>query len=288
MKIKTILIPVDFSPESENALYYAINVARELNAKIILFHCIDLPKISASMQQGQGELLMDAKMEAERDLKQWCLKIEHARGVQYDFVRVLGNTITQIVDYVSEEKIDMVIMGTKGNNSFSNVLFGSYTSKIMEKADCPVLAVPEGVVFDGLKMITYATDYKESDISKIKELCDLAKVFNAQLNVLHISPENESPVEEKGGMEIFMKAVNETVSYNNLSFQLLRADNALQKLCEYIEDKSTNLLVTSTHNRGFFEKLFGIGITHQLAGLSGVPLMAFHYNSRPAPKIFNF
>lgn len=288
MKMNTILLPVDFSPEAENALYYAINLARALDTKIILFHCIDLAEVSSTMQQGvYGELLADAKTEAELKLKQWCLKIEHAGGVKYDFVRVLGNTVETIISYIGEEDIDLVIMGTKGENSFSNVLFGSYTAKIMEKANCPVLAIPAPAVYSPLKVITYATNYKESDILKIKELSVIAGVFNAQLNILHISPASEHQMEEKGAMEIFMKAVNSFVSYNNLSFQLLQGEDVVQKLKEYTEQHYTNLLVTSTHNRDMFEKIFGTGITHQLAELSDVPLMAFHYNSHPAPKVFN-
>ena len=77
-------------------------------------------------------------------------------------------------------------------------------------------------------------------------------------------------------MKAFMEKVNAAVTYNNLSFQIIQGSDKETELLSYLESASTDVIVFSTHKRTFFEKIFGVSLTRQIALNSTVPVMAFH------------
>ena len=58
----------------------------------------------------------------------------------------------------------MIVTGMKGENKFKDFIMGNTTRQLLEKAPCPVLAIPEDVVFGEIKTVVYATDYEKEDI----------------------------------------------------------------------------------------------------------------------------
>src|SRR5205085_5475679 len=99
--------------------------------------------------------------------------------------------------------------------------------------------------------------------------------FKAQINVLHISA--GQTLDEKNLLKNFMDKVNSKIPYFNLSFQLLNGDDIEEKIEEYLEQDSCNLLAMSTHERSLMEKLFGKSVTKKMAYHTKIPLMVFHY-----------
>ncbi|MEI8137727.1 MAG: universal stress protein [Bacteroidota bacterium] len=285
--MKNILVPTDFSKNADNALYYAIELAKKENAKLILLHAYNIKYESGAVPYSLiAEETAGLKKESNKQLKESCLKITHAGKIKYESLSIEGFTVDVILNISKEKEIDMVVMGTKGATGFSNVIFGSNTAKIIEKAKCPIIAVPEDASFQSIKKITYATSYNHSDFRALKKIVEIAEPFNAQINVLHISDNIESPEIEKGLMKAFMEEVNHKIQYNNISFQIMRGENIEDALEEYIEEGSTNMLVMSTHHRNFFDKIFGKSVTKHMAYHTKIPLMAFHYNSKTSVKIF--
>ena len=282
--MKTFLVPTDFSSNAENALYYAIDLAKKDKAKIILLHTyvINYPVSYTSV-----DLITTERKEAleysEQQLKAESMKIEHAGNIEYECVSDENSPVDGILNIIKEREIDLVIMGTKGKSNFANNIFGSNTATVIEKADCTVFAIPEDAAFKTIKKITYATTYNYNDLYPLKKVVEMAKLYSAQVNVLHIfeTSKIESQKEEKEKMKLFMNEANSKINYNNMSFQLLEGETVEDTLEDYINNDSTNMLVLSTHHRGFFKRLFGKSITRHMAYNSTVPLMAFHAMETP-------
>jgi nucleotide-binding universal stress UspA family protein len=278
--MNTLLVPTDFSENAEKALYYAIELAKGEPAKIILLNAF-----SINEEDMAGQVLI-GQQKAEERLKALATKIAHAGGIPYETISREGSPVKVILDVIEKRNISMVIMGTKGESNFAKVFFGSNTAQVIAKARCPVLAIPHETVFAPIKRITYATNYQNSDIPALKRVADLARPYQAQINILHIANEDEVPSEEVRLMDTFRNIVEEKVDYNNISFQMLAGKDVEQELKEYLDANSTDMLVMSTHNReGLWEKLFGSSLTNEMAYKSPVPLMAFHYNKEAAVKL---
>jgi nucleotide-binding universal stress UspA family protein len=286
--MKTILVPTDFSKNAENALFYAIELAKKEKSKIILLHTylINYPVSYTSV-----DLIMEEKKEAleysEHQLKAESMKITHAGEIAYEYISEESTPIDAILKVAKERKVDLIIMGTKGESNLANAIFGSNTAAVIEKAPCAVIAVPLEASFKAIKKITYATAYNHSDLFALIKVVEMAKLFGAQVNVLHIieTSKLESEREEKQKMKSFMNDANNSADYNNMSYQLLEGESVEEALEKYLDEDSTGMLVLSTHHRGFFRRLFGTSITKYMAYHSTVPLMAFHTVESPI-KVF--
>ena len=141
--MKTILIPTDFSKNATHALNYAIDLAQHENAKIILLHSyhIDYTNgyVSANLIEKE---VKDAEQNSATHLKSLYTKVIHAGNIQCECVSRQDLAVDAILTTIKEKNVDLVVMGTKGASGVTGAIFGSNTARVIEKATCPVIAVP--------------------------------------------------------------------------------------------------------------------------------------------------
>jgi nucleotide-binding universal stress UspA family protein len=285
--MKTILVPTDFSDNAENALYYAMEMASKENAKIILLHAYRInytnPEVPLDFVIEEQKQVIS---ESNNQLREEAKKIEKVGGIKYEYMSIEDSPVEAILTSIKEKNVDLVIMGTKGISNFLDSILGSITAKVIEKANCPVIAVPEEALFKEIKKITYAASYNQSDIYALEKVVDIAKLFNAQVNVLHVSNKPDLQDDEKRKLKLFMDEANRKIKYNNMAFQLLEGENVEDTLEEYLDDGETDLLVMSTHHRNFFDRIFGNSVTKYMAFHTTIPLMAFHHANKSAVMVY--
>ena len=209
--------------------------------------------------------------------------IEHAGKIKYECVSLQDLAVDGILSIAEEKEVDLIIMGTKGAKGLTEIIMGSNTASVIEKAKCPVIAIPKGVRFKQIKKITYASDYHKSDIGALKKLLEIAKPFNAQINILHVS--SIELEKEKDLMKKFMAEVNDKIDYFNLSFQILGGDDVEKELENYLQEDNCDLLVMATHHRDLMDRIFGKSFTKKMAFHTKIPLMAFHYKKAESVMI---
>lgn len=227
------------------------------------------------------------KEEAELNLKVLEQKLKYSGLPSYECLVEEGFASDIILNHANSEKPEMIVMGDKGKTGAASMAFGSVSLKIIEKANCPVVAIP--AVFNpgnAIKKITYATDYHKSNLNHIQKAVDLARASGAQLNILHICDSIIGADEEITLMQNFKEKVENVTTYFNLSFQIIHGFNIVQRLEEYLESESTDMLMMATHYRSFFDHLFGKSITRTVSRHATIPVVVFHYQANPALKIF--
>ena len=136
MKIKKILNPVDGSEHSMRSTEHAIELAKLMDAEIILLHCHGrFPVILAEPNFQQA---VNAITKASEELVEPYVKMLEDSDVKFD-VRILeGNPGNKVPEVVTIEKIDLVVMGSRGVTDFVGLLVGSVAHQVIHKADCPV------------------------------------------------------------------------------------------------------------------------------------------------------
>jgi nucleotide-binding universal stress UspA family protein len=143
MDIKSILFPTDFSEGSAQALQYAVDMSKRYGAKLYVVHVIyDIAKATGwyvphvSMDEMYKDIQEGAKKELER------FGVGELAGVKNVERRVItGVPHEEIINFVSANKIDLVIMGTHGRKGIDKILFGSTAAQVVRHAPCPVLTV---------------------------------------------------------------------------------------------------------------------------------------------------
>jgi nucleotide-binding universal stress UspA family protein len=280
--MKTILVPTDFSKNAEHAMQYAVMLAKKIKANLLLLHAyhISFGALEVPASFLMEEMAAVEKIAGER-LKKMCDEIFKKTRVKCTALNVQGLAVDEIISAAKDYKVNMVVMGTKGASGIKEMLVGSNTSRVMSNAACPVIAVPERSDVAPIKKITYATNYDSGDIASLKNLVEIAKPFKAQVNVLHVDDGEYTSADEKEYMENFIKRTNKKITYNNLSYEMLKGKQIEKKLEQYIKQKGADLMVTSTHHRSLLDKLFSKSITKKLAFHTSVPLMTYHITKQP-------
>jgi universal stress protein A len=143
MEIKKILFPTDFSEGSSLALDYAIDMAKRYGAKLYFVHV--LYDIGTAVgwyvpHTSMDEVYQDIEKSAEKELGRFGL--EESRGLKgVERIVLKGVPHTEIIKFVNDNKIDLIIMSTHQRKGMGRILFGSTAAQVVRFAPCPVLAV---------------------------------------------------------------------------------------------------------------------------------------------------
>lgn len=140
--VSRILAPTDFSPNSEKAVAYAIQLARRLGAKLTLLHVVPEPSaVDYSMEGISIQEIQGWEEEVEKKLAELLTqaKLEYR---EIDALQVTAlHPRDQIVQAVTDLSADLMVISTHGYTGWKHFLFGSDAEKILEHAPCPVLIV---------------------------------------------------------------------------------------------------------------------------------------------------
>ena len=164
--IESILVAVDFSSSSAEAVRYAIDFARAFGARLVLFHSLKVPQVIESDPVVRADLppaWETARAAAEDQMRRFA-KMFNFKEVAFETQIMLGGTAEDICDYAFERKSDLIIMSTHGWTGFMHVLIGSVAERVVRYARTPVLVVPGGMRRAGdktpllIQMMYYGVD----------------------------------------------------------------------------------------------------------------------------------
>ena len=141
---KTILCPLEFSDTSTRALEYALSLAKEADARLILLHVIE----SLLGEAGAAEMGHLSVSEYHRFLEDDAMTRlksavpEQAHEWSAPEERVTrGRAYREILKVAADEKVDLIVMGVQGKGALNRLFFGSTTHHVIREAGCPVLTV---------------------------------------------------------------------------------------------------------------------------------------------------
>ncbi|MBZ0160899.1 universal stress protein [Candidatus Methylomirabilis sp.] len=138
MQISRILFPTDFSHDAEHAFQYALILARKFEAELYILHVIYFPPQTPEYDIGQ---VIDSLVKNAQDsLKKLVESVNDPNLVLHLDVQV-GVEHAEITKCAEKEKIDLIVMGTRGRTGLAHVFLGSVAERVVRHASCPVLTV---------------------------------------------------------------------------------------------------------------------------------------------------
>ncbi len=274
-----ILTALDFSPCAINALEYAIKSHADYNAKIVLVHAIQNKYFETFInklidkKKSKTKINIDKKFESILKNKMEYLNL----NFEYEIITEFGSPLEIILKTIRKVKPFILIVGAKKTTTFIQKFFKNDTIKLIEQAKCPVIIVPEGVKYKKIERITFATDYKASDIMSIKNLTEQAKPFNIKIQIIHIAEGEYSKEFEEIMLKDFLYRVNKKTTYKEISYKLIEAENIDTIIKNQLTHKQTDLFSLSTSlHYGWLSKIVESKIS-KILKQSKVPIMAYHY-----------
>ena len=141
-KLKRMIVAVDFSEQSRNALYDAIELAKPFDAQIILLHVVEAIVFPPDVEVVElAVLARRLNEEAAKLLSEWRKEAAPQARVREDLRA--GTPYREIVEAADEHNADLLVLGTHGRTGLSRLLIGSTAERVMRQAPCPVLVVRE-------------------------------------------------------------------------------------------------------------------------------------------------
>ena len=138
-----ILIPVDFSEHSQNALVNAKEIAKSYEAKIHLLHIIEEtihPAYSLSGKSSIFDIVPNIKEDCEKRLKK-MISEKIGDEVKTEIHIVSGQAANEIINFAKNNSMDLIVIATHGLTGLEHLLLGSTTEKVVRMASCPVFTI---------------------------------------------------------------------------------------------------------------------------------------------------
>ena len=275
--MNTILVPIDFSETSDNALNYAVGLANYLSAKIILLHVDSIPLVNNEFQD-LSYVISKSKEENVAMLKDKAelIKKDNFLIGEIDYFAESGELKSQISNYITDKNIDFVVMGVSGHNTvIGKVVLGSNAVSVSRESNIPVFIVPKNCKFKKITNIAYASEYDTRVIEHngLIQIKYINAIFGSLLYVLHIIPNNHLINEQESQIDSF---VEQKLDHTNHRTFILTDNNVSVAILDFITAHNVELVVLEQKEHSFLYKLFHTSATKELAFSSPVPLLTIH------------
>jgi nucleotide-binding universal stress UspA family protein len=287
--MKTLLISTDFSKHAKHTAEYGYNLARQIKANIVLCNAVIVPAEAPQAglvvwpMEESGELLYDSARELTH-LKEHLEQANHTAYFQ-PVIRCINGpgTLTDVINHIiANHEIDLVIIGTHGNNGLSTFLLDNHSQNMINDTTKPLLLVPPTAVIAPIKKIAFATDFKRPDHDQeaIYALIALAKALNAEILLTHIDDEKDLSHQLKQRAEQFMIELSDKADYPNIYYRVVKnasAEKGLEWLCEHGQ---IDMLAMLHRPHSFFDNILRGSLTKKVANHIAIPFLVVHAGSK--------
>jgi len=275
--VKTILLPTDFFEVSRKAINYAVELAKPLGAKLILFHAYLLLAITADVivitpPLDEVEKFANENLKTIREDLQ--LKIGNALNVACK--SAFGFAANEIENIIKQNKINFVVIGMHGFGHLSEKLIGSATTSLMRKYKCPVFAIDQCVKFKAPKKIEWAVDYFATEnktyLQSIKEIATILKSHVYVLNIINGFEPAPNLEETNSGCA----AIEEALAQTDFSLHYLMDNNEVDGINTFVSERKMDLIVMIPSKHSILENIFQKPNTKRMAFYTTVPVLTLH------------
>lgn len=146
---KKIMVAVDFSEYSPKIANHAGRLAEDLGAELIFVNVINqrdidmIKRVTIHTDKISVEDYIKGRIDDRNEKMQHLLKETNCNRIPNRFLIKKGVPFMKLVETAKEEKVDMVVMGTKGRGNISGILFGSQAEKMFRHCPVPLLSIRE-------------------------------------------------------------------------------------------------------------------------------------------------
>jgi len=280
--MRTILVPTDFSKNALNAVKFALAYSEKTKSKVILFNSYD--NLTAGLNVPFSDIhygKQEAKQGTEVRMKKLIASLlKSFPNAKPKWIVQPGIASDNIVEYVKQNSIGVVIMGTTGQGAIIRTLIGSTTSSVIADAACTIIAVPPKAKFKGINKVAVATDLEKDNLLVASESVAFAKQFHAEITFIHV--QDLEIVDAKDVLQKMVDKIKKQTKYKKISFYVCRDSNIANGLNFFIKKNKPDVLSMVTHSRKFPETIWKTGWTNKMSNHISVPLLVLHTHK---PKV---
>jgi nucleotide-binding universal stress UspA family protein len=278
--MKTLVVPTDFSSVSVNALNYAVDMAQAINAGIVLLHVYNIPVsftdgLVAPISTVSLEEIKRTSEERLEEIKKNLVTVNSGQIEIFTESR-LGDTIDELEQLCRSVEPLAVIMGSHGTTGLERMIMGSTTLTAIRHLKCPVIVVPPGTTYHGIKRIGLACDFENIvQSTPVEYIKNIVKEFGADLFVLNVQDkkEDEDDLDEATMDTAYLDAMLEDV---RPTYVQLTGKDVVESINSFAENNNLDLVMVVPKKHLFIDSLFHKSQSRELITHAHIPIVSIH------------
>lgn len=246
-----IIVPYDFTVQSETALTHASKIAMQSEDEVRMLHIINGETNNRLKKIGKASLAEALQEIATKNQKEY--------GVQTTFHAQEGSIFSDIGSYIDESGASLAVMGTHGVHGFQHIV-GANALKVITSSAAPFVVVQKRKIDpDGYKKIVVPVDGNIKGKNKITAAIDLAQYFNS---TVYIFEANTSDTFVANRIAVNLKMIEGYIADHKIPFEHVKEEGKgsfAKQLIKYAAHIDADLIVISSHsdNEGLMDYIFG-------------------------------
>jgi len=267
MKKQKIVVGIDYTKSCVNALNYAKLLAYHSNSELVLFHMYDAPVLYTN----SGLYLMTYKSVEKSNKEKLNLFAKKYLDdkVGYTTVTTSGAFKDEINSLMKSNTIHSVVLGLESKAKMNRFIFGSTTTDVAGKVDCPVIIVPESYKKHAVGKAVIAFDNSElPDLKCFKKIRNYINSTQSKVNVYHIQTPNE-----------IISSKNENFKLDtNLTYKIhtKKSKTLIDGIRSVVSKEKAQAVIDIARKHSFVYRFFNESHTKEIAFASKVPIVVIH------------
>jgi nucleotide-binding universal stress UspA family protein len=273
--MKSFIVPIDFSDTSVNAARYAAQLAAEAgDVSLILYNTHEkiLSGSDGTPLFNDSDARQQIAVVALESVKTELLGLA---DIPITCVAEGGDFVDSLETYVKSLRVEMIVMGITGSTPLEQILIGSNTLKVIQRNICPVLIIPPGARFTGIRNVVFASDFK--DVEKTTPIVPIKQFLHLTRPTLHVANvDHEHYVELTEEYKKEKNKLEEMLAPYRPEFYFIRLYDFIDTISQFTFDNNIDVIITVPRKHSFLKGLFKQSNTRKLAYHSHVPILAVH------------
>lgn len=273
--MKKILVPIDFSIQSEYAIKLASKIAKKSKSQVFLLHMVEIP--SGTIDMGAGSNFgVPQSMHYIEKVKERIINIRKQFFSKEDNVKYairFENPYEGILKFTNRKNPDLIIMGSKDLSIIDEVIIGSLVKRIANHSKIPVLAVNKDPKDFNIKELVFVSKFEEEDRKSFDILLDFSQTFGSKIHLLNVNTMNRFKSTKKAKKK--MKEFLQQYENSKHSINIYNDDSIENGIINFSKEINADLIALSTHERTGLFRLFKRNLSNGLSKKSLSPVFRF-------------
>ncbi|MFZ6012919.1 MAG: universal stress protein [Bacteroidota bacterium] len=263
--MKLILVPTDLSDIAELGLKLAIEIAKRSKATIRLVNFMKHPLGKTFTATGDVSLKIDGEeqrftlslLHANKERLEELVHQYAHEGVTIEFAFVDDNFKSGIDEYLKAHDIDLVVMGTSGEENAREAFVGNHTEQTIKTSTCPVLSVRDGFEIEHFKTIVVGVEVITDNqvAGGLSFIQDLAACFESEIHLVHV---RDNATDSNILLDEYFTQMAQIAQLRRFKVVILEAYDKMEGVIQYARNVRAGLVaVLRNHRGGIFRMLSG-------------------------------
>ncbi len=271
--MKKIIVPVDFSEQSEYALKVAATLAKRYHAEIYAMHMLELEEdttytIEMIYQEQTASRLKLAKKQISKFLDKSYLK-----GIRVIPMIKHHRVFREINQVVEEQGVDLIVIGAHGIDGLKEMFVGSTTEKVVRHSKIPVLVIKNEFADFKISRFVFACDFSLNNAMAFEKANAFANLFSADLDLVYINTPGDNFLSTEDIHDRIAQFLKEAKVIAQVD---IYNDYTVEKgILNYSENTLADAIGIATHGRKGLAHFFMGSIGEDVANHAKIPVVTF-------------